>query len=70
MPNYVFIIVLNRMVGPTPFQLKLEDLLVEGIRFILNGLDYRGVGPDRILAACYREGLSYLQTTRIQTKRT
>ena len=36
--------VLNRMVGLIHFERKLEDMLVEDMRFILKGLSYLYVG--------------------------
>lgn len=37
--------VLNSTVGPTHFELKLVDIVVEGMRFILNSLNYIYVSP-------------------------
>lgn len=36
--------VLNHTVGSTPFELKLMDIVVEGMGFILNGPTYIYVG--------------------------
>lgn len=38
--GYVSITVFNRMVASTYFELKPEDISVEGIGFIMNGSDY------------------------------
>lgn len=37
--------VLNHMVEPTPFEVKLKNVFVVGMTFILNGLNYHYVGP-------------------------
>lgn len=34
------------MVGPTPTRLKLEDIFIEDMGFILNSLDYIYVAHD------------------------
>lgn len=38
--NHFFITVLNRMVGPTYFELKLDNILVKWVKFILNSPNY------------------------------
>lgn len=53
MASHVFIMMLNLMVGPTPFEMNDEDILEEGMKFILNGLDYLHVGFVIEFETCY-----------------
>lgn len=39
-------------VGPTHIELKFEDTSLEGMGFILNGLNYNSVGPMMEFMAC------------------
>ena len=44
--------VINWMVDPTPFEVKLDDILQEGMRFILNSPNYLFVGPKMKFWTC------------------
>lgn len=52
--NYVSVTMLECNVGSTFFEPKLKrDISIEGMRFILNDLNYLSVGPNEVLDLCY-----------------